>query len=217
MILSVADKLQSQQDLLMKRLEEIEKRENERNKRHEQLLTTIETTASNFNQATQTNEKRFVSAARHYVQRIDTDNLKQDFEQAIQKELNDVKTETQNVVEEVKNNQSALQQSNRDYKKTIDERIKNNETAVKQYDQIINKLTKGLTAMFFIVALVMIAFLVLSPLGDWLGVHHFYEWLNHVLKTGHTAWRYLIVVLYLVPYAFFGLFIYAILKAYERL
>ena len=38
---------------LMKRLEEIEKRENERNKRHEQLLTTIETTALNFNQATE--------------------------------------------------------------------------------------------------------------------------------------------------------------------
>ena len=30
---------------------------------------------------------------------------KQDFEQAIQKELNDVKTETQNVIKEVQNNQ----------------------------------------------------------------------------------------------------------------
>ncbi|RXS25514.1 DUF334 domain-containing protein, partial [Streptococcus pyogenes] len=102
----VADKLQNQQDLLMKRLEEIEKRENERNNRHEQLLTTIETTASNFTQASQTNEKRFMSAVRHYVQRIDTDNLKQDFEQAIQKELNDVKTETQNMVKEMKSNQA---------------------------------------------------------------------------------------------------------------
>ncbi|TRQ52874.1 mobilization protein, partial [Salmonella enterica subsp. enterica serovar Panama] len=52
MSLSVADKLQSQQDLLMKRLEEIEKREHERNKRHDELLTTIETTTSKFNQAT---------------------------------------------------------------------------------------------------------------------------------------------------------------------
>ncbi|PTE59627.1 mobilization protein, partial [Staphylococcus epidermidis] len=31
----------------MKRIEEIEKRENERNKRHDQLLSTIETTAEN--------------------------------------------------------------------------------------------------------------------------------------------------------------------------
>lgn len=53
---SVAEKLQNQQDLLMKRLEEIEKREYKRNERHEQLLTTIETTATNFDQATKTNE-----------------------------------------------------------------------------------------------------------------------------------------------------------------
>lgn len=158
-----------------------------------------------------------MSAARHYVQRIDTDNLKQDFEQAIQKELNDVKTETQSVVKEMKNNQTEIQKANSEYKKTIDERIKRNETSIKQYDQAFNRLTKGITAMFFIVALVMVAFLVLSPLGDLLGVHHFYEWINYVLKTGHSAWRYLIVVFYLVPYALFGLLIYAILSAYERI
>ncbi|MFF9879965.1 DUF334 domain-containing protein [Staphylococcus pasteuri] len=158
-----------------------------------------------------------MSAARHYVQRIDTDNLKQDFEQAIQKELNDVKTETQNVVKEVKSNQSELHQANREYKKTIDERIKTNETAIKQYDQAFHRLTKGITAMFFIVALVMVAFLVLSPLGDLLGVHHFYEWINYVLKAGHSAWRYLILVFYLVPYALFGLLIYAILRAYKSI
>ncbi|MGD3156252.1 mobilization protein (plasmid) [Staphylococcus warneri] len=180
-------------------------------------MTTIETTASNFNQATETNEKRFMSAARHYVQRIDTDNLKQDFEQAIQKELNDVKKQTQNVVKEVQNNQSELQQANREYKTTIDERMKHNETAIKQYDQALHRLTKGITSMFFIVALVMVAFLILSPLGDLLGIHHFYEWINYVLKTGHSAWRYLIVVLYLVPYVLFGLLIYAILRAYESL
>ncbi|PTE61190.1 mobilization protein [Staphylococcus epidermidis] len=151
------------------------------------------------------------------MQRIDTDNLKQDFEQAIQKELNDVKSETQNVVKEVQNNQTELQQANRAYKKTIDERIKTNETAIKQYDQAFNRLTKGITAMFFIVALVMIAFLVLSPIGDLLGVHHFYEWINHVLKTGHSTWRYLIVLLYLVPYVFFGMLIYAILRAYKSI
>ena len=99
----------------------------------------------------------------------------------------------------------------------IDERIKHNDTAMKQYDQAFNRLTKGITAMFFIVALVMVAFLALSPLGDWLGVQHFYEWLNYVLKTGHSAWRYFMLILYLVPYALFGLLIYAILSAYKRI
>ena len=217
MSLSVADKLQNQQDLLMKRLEEIEKREHERNKRHEQLLTTIETTASNFNQATEITQKRFISVAKHYIERIDNDNLKQDFQTAIQEELEDVKTDTHKAIEQLQTNQAELRQANNDYKKMIDERIKHNDTAMKQYDQALNRLTKGITAMFFIVALVMSAFLALSPLGDWLGVQHFYEWLNHVLKTGHSAWRYFMLILYLVPYVLFGGLMYVILKAYERL
>ncbi|MEJ7286272.1 mobilization protein [Staphylococcus epidermidis] len=151
------------------------------------------------------------------MERINSDNLKQDFHTAIQKELEDVKTDTQNVVKEVQNNHSELRQANNNYKRMIDERIKHNDTAIKQYDQVIQRLTKGITAMFFIVALVMIAFLALSPLGDWLGVQHFYEWLNHVLKTVHSAWRYFMLVFYLVPYILFGVLIYAILKAYERL
>lgn len=217
MSLSVADKLQSQQDLLMKRLEEIEKREHERNKRHEQLLTTIETTASNFNQATEITQKRFISVAKHYIERIDNDNLKQDFQTAIQEELEDVKTDTHKAIEQLQTNQAELRQANSDYKATLDERIKHNNTAMKQYDQAFNRLTKGITAMFFIIALVMVAFLVLSPLGDWLGVQHFYEWLNHVLKTGHSAWRYLMIIFYLVPYVLFGCLIYAILRAYKRI
>ena len=217
MSLSVADKLQSQQDLLMKRLEEIEKREHEKNKRHDELLTTIETTASNFNQATEITQKRFISVAKHYIERINNDNLKQDFQTAIQEELEDVKTDTHKAIEQLQTNQAELRQANNDYKATMDERIKHNETAVKQYDQVFNRLIKGITAMFFIIALVMVAFLVLSPLGDWLGVQHFYEWLNYVLKTGHSIWRYFMLVLYLVPYVLFGGLIYAILKAYERL
>ena len=217
MSLSVADKLQSQQDLLMKRLEEIEKREHERNKRHDELLTTIETTASNFNQATEITQKRFISVAKHYIERINHDNLKQDFQTAIQEELEDVKADTHKAIEQLQTNQAELRQANNDYKKMIDERIKHNDTAIKQYDQVIQRLTKGITAMFFIIALVMVAFLVLSPLGDWLGVQHFYELLNHVLKTSHSTWRYLMIVFYLVPYALFGGLIYAILSAYKRI
>ncbi|MEJ7407945.1 mobilization protein, partial [Staphylococcus epidermidis] len=76
-----------------------------------------------------------------------------------------VKTDTQNVVKEVQNNQSELRQANNNYKKMIDERMKSNAIVIKQYDQVIHRLTKGITAMFFIVALVMVAFLVISPLG----------------------------------------------------
>ncbi|WP_239666694.1 mobilization protein [Staphylococcus epidermidis] len=177
----------------------------------------METTASNFNQATEITQKRFISVAKHYIERINNDNLKQDFQTAIQEELEDVKTDTHKAIEQLQTNQSELRQANNDYKKMIDERIKHNDIAMKQYDQALNRLTQGITAMFFIIALVMVAFLVLSPLGDWLGVQNFYEWLNHVLKTSHSTWRYLMIVFYLVPYALFGLLIYAILSAYKRI
>ena len=217
MSLSVADKLQNQQDLLMKRLEEIEKRENERNKRHDQLLTTIETTASNFNQVTEITQKRFISVAKHYIERINNDNLKQDFQTAIQDELNEVKSDTQTLLNEVKQSQQTLREEHQAYHQHIDERIKTNETAIKQYDHALNKLTKGITSLFFVIALVMIACVMLSAVGDILGIHHFYDWINHVLKTGHSAWRYLMVLLYLVPFGLLSLLIYAILRAYERL
>ena len=148
MSLSVADKLQNQQDLLMKRLEEIEKREHERNKRHDELLTTIETTASNFNQATEITQKRFISVAKHYIERINNDNLKQDFQTAIQQEFEDVKSQTQNLVKQFQNHQSDLQKAHDDYKKTLDERIATNETSIKQYDQAFNRLTKGIQRCF---------------------------------------------------------------------
>ena len=162
-------------------------------------------------------QKRFISVAGRYIERINNDNLKQDFQTAIQEELEDVKADTHKAMEQLQTNQAELRQENNDYKKMIDERIKHNDTAIKQYDQALNRLTKGITAMFFIVALVMTAFLALSPLGDWLGVQHFYEWLNYVLKTGHSTWRYFMLIFYLVPYVLFGGLIYAILSTYKRI
>ncbi|HGN7139913.1 TPA: mobilization protein [Staphylococcus aureus] len=153
---------------------------------------------------------------KHYIQRIDSDNLKQDFKTAMQEELKGIKSETENMVKQFQVNQVELQKANHEYKKTIEDRLNTNETAIKQYDQAVNKLTKGLTSMFFIVALIMVAFLVLSPLGDLLGIHYFYEWINHILKTGRSVWRYLIVILYLIPYILLWLLIRGILSVYKR-
>ncbi|MCG9855914.1 mobilization protein, partial [Staphylococcus argenteus] len=71
-------------------------------------------------QATKINEKRFISAMKHYIQRIDSDNLKQDFKMAIKEELKSMKVK-----------QSELQRANNEYKKTIEARLNTNETAIK--------------------------------------------------------------------------------------
>ncbi|MEJ7242939.1 mobilization protein, partial [Staphylococcus caprae] len=72
----------------------------------------METTASNFNQATEITQKRFISVAKHYIERINNDNLKQDFQTAIQEELEDVKADTHKAMEQLQANQEELRQAN---------------------------------------------------------------------------------------------------------
>lgn len=49
---------------------------------------------------------------KHYIQRIDSDNLKQDFKTAMQEELKDIKSETENMVKQFQVSQIELQTSN---------------------------------------------------------------------------------------------------------
>ncbi|KMR08588.1 hypothetical protein EU74_14880, partial [Staphylococcus aureus] len=74
---SEAEKLQKKQDLLMKRPEQIEKTEFKPKKRHEKKMTTTETTAKTHEQAKKNNENRDIRAKKHYIQRLDSDILKQ--------------------------------------------------------------------------------------------------------------------------------------------
>ena len=46
-------------------------------------------------------QKRFISVAKHYIERINNDNLKQDFQTAIQEELEDVKADTHKAMEQL--------------------------------------------------------------------------------------------------------------------
>src|SRR5699024_6963630 len=87
-------------DVLQQRIEEREKSENERNNRNDKVIKTLEVSTSNFNhlinnlnQGSQETKKRFIRTGQHYISRIDTDNLKQDFSKAIEEELSDVKKE----------------------------------------------------------------------------------------------------------------------------
>lgn len=61
-----------------------------------------------------------------------------------------MKADTHKAMEQLQANQEELRQANNNYKRMIDERIKHNDTAIKQYDQVIQRLTKGITAMFLL-------------------------------------------------------------------
>lgn len=66
----VIENLQKQNDLLMKRLVEIEQRENEREQKHNQLLKSLEVSTSNFNKATEDTKDNFMTVAGSYLRKI---------------------------------------------------------------------------------------------------------------------------------------------------
>ncbi|WP_145456118.1 mobilization protein, partial [Staphylococcus epidermidis] len=114
-------------------------------------------------------------------------------------------------------NQAQLPQENNHYKKIIHQPINHNQTPLKQYDQLIQPLTKPITPIFFILPLLIIPFLPLTPLPHSLPLQHFYQSFNYLIKTPHSPSPYFILIFYLLPYLLFPPLIYLILNPYHPL
>src|SRR5699024_5922357 len=71
--LNTIEEVMKQQDLHMRNLTEIKKKEKEREKNHKALLEKLKDSTSNFNQATKNTEDKFISVARSYLRKLDTD------------------------------------------------------------------------------------------------------------------------------------------------
>ncbi|PTI35510.1 mobilization protein [Mammaliicoccus vitulinus] len=193
-------------------MEELEKNESNRNKRNENVLKNLEGSTSNFNQlinnfdeSSDKTKKRFISAAKHYVERIDTDNLKQDFSKAIEDELSDLKKEVRNVTGQAK-------QETKEYKEIMKERMVENDKLINQYNKSLKTMIKGITSLFFVIVIIALVVLVTGPIGEFFGVTHLYQFINDFIETHKTIWRYLMLLLYLVPYVLFSLILWSILK-----
>ena len=78
-------------------------------------------------------------------------------------------------------------------------------------------LVKGILNLFFVIVLVSLVMLVTGPIEDYFGIEKLYELINHVIKTEDSLWRYLMLILYLVPYVLFGLIVYGILKVFKAI
>lgn len=176
------------------------------------MLKNLEVSTSNFNQlinnfdeSSDKTKKRFFSAAKHYVSRIDTDNLKQDFSKAIEYELSDLKKEVRNVTGQAK-------QETKEYKEIMKERMVENDKLINQYNKSLKTMIKGITSLFFVIVIIALVVLVAGPIGEFFGVTHLYQFINDFIETHKTIWRYLMLLLYLVPYVLFSLILWCILK-----
>lgn len=148
---NVVNELKEQNVKLGNRMIELEQRESKHINRHNQLLKKIEASTSNFDQATHQMRDKFITVAKSYLRKIDTDNQTQDFKLAVDEKLNQVEKKTNELLSyyEASNQQSHQQWEA--HKKLMDDRFKDNDKVIQKYNQSLNLMTKGITSMFFVV------------------------------------------------------------------
>ncbi|PTI38946.1 hypothetical protein BU068_10635 [Staphylococcus succinus] len=158
-----------------------------------------------------------MTVAKSYLRKIDTDNQTQDFKLAVDEKLNQVEKKTNELLSyyEASNQQSHQQWEA--HKKLMDGRFKDNDKVIQKYNQSLNLMTKGITSMFFVVAIIALVAFICGPVGELFGVSNWYAWINDEVKTKESAWRYLLLLLYSVPYIIFAFIIWGILKAFDSL
>lgn len=201
----VIDKVLKQQDWLMKRLEEIEKRENERTQKNNQLLKNLEASISNFDSTTEKTEKRFKNAALHYVERINTDNLEQDFQQALDTKFKQVDNKADELFSYYETANKQAQAKMNEHQKTIDNRLNNNDKLIYTYNKTLKQMTNGIFALFFVVLIVSLTSLLTGPVGQLLQIDNLFNTVSQQITQGESIWRYLFYLVYLVPYVLLSL------------
>lgn len=165
-----------------------------------------------------------MTVAGSYLRKIKSDNLEQDFNKALNQQFESIDNKTNQLLKSFDNANKEQFKKFEDYQEIIDKRIKQtekrmdtNDSLIKKYNISLDFMTKGITAMFFVVMVMALILVATGPIGDFLGVQQMYNSLDHEIKTHTSIWHYLYYVLYLIPYVIFYLIILGILKACEKL
>lgn len=179
------------------------------------MLENLKDSTSNFNQATKNTEDKFISVARSYLKKLDTDNQQQDFKQAFDEKFKDLDKQGHELFEHYKKHNEQARKETSEYKKTITDRLDKNDAIVENLNKSLDIMTKGVVSLFFVVAIIALVSLVTGPISNFFGISQCYDFINHEIATKESIWRYLWGVLYILPYAFFGFLIYGVLKAFN--
>ncbi|WP_242458134.1 DUF334 domain-containing protein, partial [Enterococcus faecium] len=186
------------------------KSEQDRNERTNILMKRLEASTSNFNNKLDVFEEKtkharlnFETTAKHYIKRLDEDNLKLDFQQAIQDELSDTKDEIREVTKQAR-------EETKEYKEILESKIKDHNKVVDKSNTALKVMTKGVTNIFFVLIIFVLVMLVTGPIGHFFGIEHLYSFINGFIDDHESAWRYLMLILYAVPYVFFAIILWLI-------
>ena len=180
-------------------------------------LNELRGSISNFNHTMDKARDKFMSVATSYLKKINTDNQEQDFKKAIHSEFENIIDELKTVDKKIIEQTRKVNEDLYEYKKRIEGKTNDNDEVIDSMTKTNKFLAKGVLNLFFVIALVSLIMLVTGPIGDYFGIEKLYDSINHVIKTEDSSWRYLTLLLYLVPYVLFGLIIYSILKVFKAI
>ena len=181
------------------------------------MLEKLKDSTSNFNQSTKNTEDKFISVARSYLRKLDTDNQEQDFKQAFDEKFKDLDKQASDLLEHYKKHNDQAKKETNEYKKTITDRLDKNDAIVENLNKSLDIMTKGVVSLFYVVAIIALASSVTGLFSNFVGISQGYDFINHEIATKESIWRYLWGVLYILPYAFFGFLIYGVLKAFNAI
>ena len=118
------------------------------------MLEKLKDSTSNFNQATKNTEDKFISVARSYLRKLDTDNQEQDFKKAFDEKFKDLDKQVSDLLEHYKKHNDQAKKETKEYKKTIADRLDKNDTIVENLNKSLDIMTKGVLSLFFVVAII---------------------------------------------------------------
>ncbi|MGV3130121.1 hypothetical protein ACEE96_12340 [Staphylococcus simulans] len=170
-----------------------------------------------FEEVTHKTRDKFMSVATSYLRKIETDNQEEDFNRALDMKFKDITSKLEQLNQTVIEKSRQANRNLSEYEQKVKERTSDNDNVLDSLNKTIKFLTKGLVSLFFVIALISLVMLVVGPIGNYFGISKMYDLINHVIKSGNSPWRYLMLILYVVPYALLGLIIYGILSAYDSL
>lgn len=188
------------------------------------MLASLEVSTSNFNKATENTKDNFMTVASSYLRKIKDDNLEQDFNKALNKQFESIDNKTNELLNRFDNANKEQFKKFEEYQETIDKRIRQtekhmntNDSLIKKYNTSLTTMSKGFTGLFFAAIITALVCMVLGPMEQFFGIDSLFDSINHVIKTGHSGWRYLAYIGYVIPYIIFISIILLILKLYERM
>lgn len=169
------------------------------------LLKDLEDSISNFDSTTEKTEKHFKNVALHYVERINTDNLEQDFQQALDTKFKQVDNKADELFSYYETANKQAQTKMNEYQKTIDNHLNNNDKLSHTYNKTLKQMTNGIFALFFVVLIVSLTSLLTGPVGQLLQIDNLFNTVSQQITQGESIWRYLFYLVYLVPYVLLSL------------